>query len=80
MVAALAPVWTLFWTIDINHLEVPYSLHVKNSTSLTENVKVLLNLYISTLLVLKVILMLILLRPAVAGCPLGGTEATTTLG
>ena len=36
-------------------------LHVKNSTSLTANWKLLLNLYISTFLVLKLILMLIFL-------------------
>ena len=56
-VIAALPVCTLFWTIEINHLKMTYSLHVKN-ISLTESAKVLLNLYISTLFVLKLTLML----------------------
>ena len=53
-------------------------LHAKNSTSLTANWKLLLNLYISNFLVLKLTLMLTFLRPA--GSPPGGTAVTSTLG
>ena len=53
-------------------------LHVKNSISLTANMKLLLNLYISTFLVLKLKSMLTLLRSARP--PPGGTEATSTCG
>ena len=53
-------------------------MHVRNSTSLTANWKVLLDLYISTLLVLKLTLLLTLLRPA--GSPPGGTDATSARG
>ena len=52
--------------------------HVKNSTSLTANIKLLLNLYISTLLVLKLTLILTFLRPT--GSLTGGTAATFTWG
>ncbi len=53
-------------------------MQMKNSTSLTANWKLLLYLYISSLLVLKLTLMLMLLRPA--GSPSGGTAATSTSG
>ena len=49
---------------------------VKNSTSLTANWKLLLYLYISTFLVLKLALILIFLRPA--GSSPGRTEVMPT--
>ena len=51
-------------------------MHLKNSTSLTVSLKLLLYLYISTFLVSKLKLMLILLQPA--GSSPGGTESTST--
>jgi hypothetical protein len=52
--------------------------YVKNSTSLTAKEKVLLYLYISILLVLKLTLLLTFLRPA-RSTP-SGTEATPAYG
>ena len=51
---------------------------VENSTSLSANTKVLLYLYISTFLVLKLMLMLTFLRPV--SSPPGGIEATVVCG
>ena len=57
---------------------IPNWMQLKNSTSLTANWKLLLNLYISTFLVLKLISMLIFLRP-VSSTP-DGTSAISTYG
>ena len=63
-------------SVVVEGAEIEIAMHVKNSTSLTANWKVLLNLYISTFLVLKLTLMLTFLRPA--GSPPGRTAVTST--
>ena len=66
--------YTCMYTCIVSNL-----LHLnRNSTSLIAKWKLLLNLYISTFFVLKLVLMLIFLRPA--GSPPGGTEATPPYG
>ena len=86
-VAAL-PKWmmetmhNIFWIIHtfctFLHVHTHGLLQLKNSTSLTANWNLLLNLSISTFLVLKLTLILRLSRPA--GCSPGGTSATSTCG
>ena len=60
------------------YLHVLVLAHNLNSTSLTANWKLLLNLYINIFFELKLVLVLTFLRPA--GSPPGGTEVTPTYG